>query len=130
MTASRPQIDIIISVPTNTMRCSALQTVLSHHAGNGFDNTDLETAVKSVRRAVTVAASAIAPAEKSYSGMTGRTLGAATLCIMQDGIPVGSAHLTPSNEIKVFGAVADVWKGLKHAQELRWNREEWGRTSK
>ena len=126
MTASRPQIDIIISVPTNTLRCTALQTVLSHHAANGFDRTDLQTAVKSVRRAVTVAASTIMPAEK-LKGMRDRTLGTATLIITEGGIPLGSAHIKGDNTIVVSGEVANVWNGLKAAQDLRWNTEEWGR---
>ena len=128
MTASRPQIEIIISVPTNTLRCSALQTVLSHHAANGFDRTDLQTAVKSVRRAVTVAASTIMPAEQERSqvGAHDRLLGTATLIITEDGMPIGSAHIKGDNTVVVSGEVENVWNGLKAAQDLRWNGEEWG----
>ena len=126
---TRPHIDIIISVPSNTLRCQALKTVLSHHAANGFDRTDLQTAVKSVRRAVTVAASTIIPAEheRSHVGSSACLLGTATLIITEDGLPIGSAHIKGDNTVLVSGEVAKVWNGLKAAQDLRWNTEEWGR---
>ena len=124
----KPQLDIIISVPSNTLRCEALKIVLSHHAANGFDRTDLQTAVKSVRRAVTVAASTIIPAEqeRSHVGSGDRLLGRATLIITEDGMPIGHAHINGDNTVTVSGEVAKVWNGLKAAQDLRWNREEWG----
>ena len=130
MTASRPNIDIIISIPTNTMRCSALQTVLSHHCGNGFDKTDLPTAVQSVRRAITMAVSTIAPlGDEASFATSGRPLGTATVIITEDGVPVASAHIGSQNTHKMGGKLAEVWGSLKTEQDRRFT-PDWGRTGK
>tara|TARA_R110002074_G_scaffold185221_1_gene350651 strand:+ start:448 stop:828 length:381 start_codon:yes stop_codon:yes gene_type:complete len=103
---SNPNIHIIYKVHGGTLRCAALEALLSTQITGGWVTDSIDHAMAYVRDVIGLAQQAVQP--ETYKSECCEYIGKATVVVMVDDKPHASVTLTPDNKVITFGFK---WKG-------------------